>query len=191
MSHRTHSRQEEWWPRTYPTIWTVWIEFRNCTFNSQNAFWLHVRSHLRYSFVVFITTRWKKQTNNANKQASERVNKSVCSRIHPLYSLIPHIMHVNASKYKMSCVQPIKYTHTHTGKALNLMIYSSFYSFFFPFFFLSYCSCCFISLSSLRIQPRCRVHCWFVALYTVCRGPGIFCVFFLPRAALKAIMFHK
>lgn len=110
--------------------------------------------------------------SQTNKQASVLTHT-------PAYSLIPHIMYVNASNYKMSCVQPIK--HTHAGKALNLMIYSSFCSFFFPFFFPHLIV---LSLSSHRMHssssalPIC-CYIWCVV------DPIIFFIFFflLPQAS--------
>lgn len=63
-------------------------------------------------------------------------------------------------------------THAHAGKALNLMIYSSFCFFLFSaFFFLSYCCYCLSFFSHLFACIRCRVHCRFVVLCMVCRGP--------------------
>lgn len=62
-------KQKKRWSGTYTTIWTVWIEFRNCTFNSQNACLMIAYA---VAFSHFNAIPKEKKSKSKNKQTNNR-----------------------------------------------------------------------------------------------------------------------
>lgn len=135
-----------------------------------------MRSHsVSHSVFFFITMRLKKKKRR--KRVSEWVSVLSCALTRsPAYSLIPHNMYVNASKYKMSCVQPIKYTLTHTERErpvkrsirwfIQLSVFFIFYS---SSYLLNIVVAAASVFSSLRMHSLSSAS--LICCFIPCRGP--------------------